>query len=63
VTKEEIRRIRMQLERGDGDSLMVVGFVGIRGMYNVIRALAVGAGFDCGMGGQKGRFGFDCQRG
>jgi hypothetical protein len=24
VTKEEIRRIRMQLERGDGDSLMVV---------------------------------------
>jgi hypothetical protein len=32
-------------------------------MNNVIRASAVGAGFDCGMGGQKGRFGFDCPRG
>jgi hypothetical protein len=32
-------------------------------MYGVIRALAVGAGFDCGMGGRKGRFGLDCRRG
>jgi hypothetical protein len=39
-----------------------IGFVGIRGINDVIRVLAVGAGLGCGMSEQAGRFGFDWWR-